>query len=162
VKSHHYQHSQSGETLSEEALPPVTRRAQIDLEAEGIDPEALLAPASASQDTVGEPLESLEDNAGLDVPDGVVTPGEEDEGRPCQESLAARVADLEATVDELVANQSPDGETVSVPVRVVDAGEDLTLLRVDGDEFPDLPHGTTLQVTVDEDTIEGPESTDSK
>jgi hypothetical protein len=56
-------------------------------------------------------------------------------------------SDLEATVEHPAETQpSPNTEEMeTVPVRVVDAGDGLTLLRVD-DTTLDVPHGTEFEI----------------
>jgi putative mRNA 3-end processing factor len=138
------------ERLSESALPELGC-SEINLSREGIDVDALpetTSPKQSESEADTAEVTSSDDSSKLSDADSAPdTDPDGDAGPPSRKEIVDRLEGLEATVEDLPETQpsAETQETRSVSVRVVDAGDGLTLLRVD-DTTLDVPHGTEIEI----------------
>lgn len=130
-----------GESLdtSEVPLPTVDRHADVTLADEGIDVDRLVGGSDSSQ-TPSELTDSFDGD------------GQSDETETSDQSLSEDSAtddDLLQKIDERIAQIEEAVVGQSARVRVVDAGDGVTLLRPIEDSLgEDLIHGEVIEVTL--------------
>lgn len=151
VRSHHPRTADSGETLDDGDLSSFARCDDIDLAAEGIDIDALPTIEASSNVPVVK-ADEVDVETATPKSEGdeleAATKSSEEDSTPTRENLATRIDELEATLESLAVNEEPTQERLRLSTRIVDAGDDITLLRVQSNQLDSLSHKTELEIEI--------------